>query len=444
MSDLGAYLEKFFDPAFIEAKFIELTAWANTHVFLLSTVIQLTVVAIAFLIAWVTAARFRGGLEKGWDAPWYDRFVRPVTQALAPLSLPVIWLALQWFSVFAAERGGWPNHLIEIVVSLLTAWVIIRLGTTLIRNAAWSRAIALAAWTIAALNITGLLEPTADILDSMAMNMGDFRISILGVLKAVIALAALLWLAGAASGLMERRLRAMPGVTPAAGVLFGKLIRVLLFTIAIVVGLNSVGIDLTAFAVFSGAIGLGIGFGLQKVFSNLISGVILIMDRSVKPGDVIAIGDTYGWINALSARYVSLITRDGTEHLIPNEEMISQRVENWSFSNRLVCLRIGFGISYRSDLRKSMELAIAAAGEPDRILEDPKPVCHLLGFGDSSVNLELRVWIRDPQNGLTNVKSQVLLGIWDRFQEHGIEFPFPQRDLHLKSAIPLKLETGAL
>ena len=436
-------MEKLFDPAFIEAKFAEITAWANTHVFLLSTVIQLTVVVIAFLIAWITAARFRGWLEKGWDAPWYDRFVRPVTQALAPLSLPVIWLALQWFSVFAAERAGWSNHLIEIVVSLLTAWVIIRLGTTLIRNAAWSRAIALAAWTIAALNITGLLEPTAEILDSMAMHMGDFRISILGVLKAVIALAALLWLAGATSGLMERRLRAMPGVTPAAGVLFGKLLRVLLFTIAIVVGLNSVGIDLTAFAVFSGAIGLGIGFGLQKVFSNLISGVILIMDRSVKPGDVIAIGDTYGWINALGARYVSLITRDGIEHLIPNEEMISQRVENWSFSNRLVRLRIGFGISYRSNIRKAMELATEAAGEPDRILEDPKPVCHLLGFGDSSVDLELRVWIRDPQNGLTNVKSKILLGIWDRFEEHGIEFPFPQRDLHLKSAIPLKLETAA-
>ena len=441
--DLGAYLEKFFDPAFIEAKLTEFTAWANTHVFLLSTVIQLTVVVIAFLIAWTTATRFRGWLEKGWDAPWYNRFVRPVTEALAPLSLPVLWLALQWFSVFAAERGGWPNHLIEIVVSLLTAWVIIRLGTTLIRNAAWSRAIALAAWTIAALNITGLLEPTADILDSMAMHMGDFRISILGVIKAVIALAALLWLAGATSGLMERRLRAMPGVTPAAGVLFGKLLRVLLFTIAIVVGLNSVGIDLTAFAVFSGAIGLGIGFGLQKVFSNLISGVILIMDRSVKPGDVIAIGDTYGWINALSARYVSLITRDGTEHLIPNEEMISQRVENWSFSNRLVRQRIGFGISYGTDIRKAMALAIEAAGEPDRILDDPKPVCHLLGFGDSSVNLELRVWIRDPQNGLTNVKSEVLLGVWDRFMENGIEFPFPQRDLHLKSAVPLKLETAA-
>jgi len=437
------YLEKFFDPAFIEAKFAEITAWANTHVFLLSTVTQLTVIVIAFLIAWITAAHFRGWLERGWDAPWYDRFVRPVTQALAPLSLPVIWLALQWFSVFAAERAGWPNHLIEIVVSLLTAWVIIRLGTTLIRNAAWSRAIALAAWTIAALNITGLLEPTADILDSMAMHMGDFRISILGVLKAVIALAALLWLAGVTSGLMERRLRGMPGVTPAAGVLFGKLLRVLLFTIAIVVGLNSVGIDLTAFAVFSGAIGLGIGFGLQKVFSNLISGVILIMDRSVKPGDVIAIGDTYGWINALSARYVSLITRDGTEHLIPNEEMISQRVENWSFSNRLVRQRIGFGVSYRTDIREAMELATQAAGEPERVLEDPRPVCHLLGFGDSSVNLELRVWIRDPQNGLTNVKSEVLLEVWHRFKEHGIEFPFPQHDLHLKSAVPLKLETGA-
>jgi len=434
-------LEQFLDPGFIEARIAEITAWVQSHILVLSAVIQFIVIATAFVIARIGEKRFSQLLEKGWEAPWYDRFVRPVTQVLAPLALPVIWLTLQWFSVVAAENAGWTNHLIRIVVSLLTAWIIIRLGSTLIRNAAWSRAIAVAAWTIAALNITGLLDPTAAVLDTMALNFGEVRISILGVFKAIIALSVLLWLAGYFSKLLERRLSAMPGVTPAAGVLFGKLFRVVLFTLAIVVAMDSVGIDLTAVAVFSGAIGLGIGFGLQKVFSNLISGVILLWDRSVKPGDVIAIGDTYGWINALSARYVSVITRDGTEHLIPNEELISQRVENWSFSNRLVRLRMPIGVSYDCDVNKAIEVSIEAASEIDRVLPEPVPACHLIDFGDNAVNLELRVWINDPRNGLTNVKSAILLGVWGKFKEHGIAFPYPQRDIHIKSVAPLTVKT---
>ncbi|NQU61078.1 MAG: mechanosensitive ion channel [Rhodospirillales bacterium] len=435
-------MEQFLDPAFIEARITEFTVWAQDHVFVLSAVIQFLVIATAFVIAWFTTKPFEQWMEKGWDAPWFEKFGKPVAEALVPLGLPFIWLTLQWFSVFAAERAGWSNHLIEIVVSLLTAWVIIRLASNLIRNAVWSRTIAIAAWTIAALNITNLLDPTAEILNIMALHFGEVRISVLDVIKAIIALAVLLWLAGAVSKLLESRLSAMPGVTPAAGVLFGKLFRFVLFTLAVVVGLNSVGIDLTAFAVFSGAIGLGIGFGLQKVFSNLISGVILLMDRSVKPGDVIAIGDTFGWINALSARYVSVITRDGIEHLIPNEELISQRVENWSYTHRLVRLRLPFGVSYASDVTRAIEVAVEAAGAVERVLSDPKPACHLVGFGDNAVNLELRVWIRDPQNGVTNVKSQILLEIWDRFRENSIEFPFPQRDLHIKSAVPFKMEAG--
>jgi len=169
---------------------------------------------------------------------------------------------------------------------------------------------------------------------------------------------------------------------------------------------------------------------------------ILLMDRSVKPGDVIAIGETYGWINALSARYVSVITRDGTEHLIPNEELISQRVENWSYSHRLVRQRLPIGVSYGTDVPKAIELAQEAAGEVERVLDDPAPVCHLLGFGDNGIDLELRVWIKDPQNGLTNVKGEILLGILERFGEQNIEFPFPQRDIHLKSTVPLKVETA--
>jgi small-conductance mechanosensitive channel len=428
------------DPAFIEAKLTQIIIWVQTNILVFSTVLQFAVVASAFAIAWVTASRFRTWLERDWTFPWYDQIFRVVARALAPLSLPVVWLALQWFSVFAAENAGWPHHLITIVVSLLTAWVIIRLGTVLIRSPQWSRAVAIATWTIAALSITGLLGLTMEVLDSMALHLGEVRISFLGVIKAAIALAVLLWLAGTVSGLIERRLSAMPGITPAAGVLFGKIFRILLVTIAVLVGLDSVGIDLTAFAVFSGAIGLGIGFGLQKVFSNLISGMILLMDRSVKPGDVIAVGNSFGWINALRARYVSVITRDGTEHLIPNEELISQRVENWSHTHELVRLRLPIGIAYGADVRKAMELTVAAGEGAERVLDSPTPVCRLMGFGDNSIDLELRVWIKDPQRGTANVTSDVLLRILDLFAENGIDFPFPQRDLHIKSAVPFRLE----
>ena len=433
-------MEKFMDPAFVEAKLIEIFSWVQANILVFSTLLQFVVVALAFVIAWTSASRFRAWLERDWKFPWYEQNFRIVARALAPLSLPVVWLVLQWFSVFAADNAGWPHHLIIIVVSLLTAWVIIRLGTVLIRSPQWSRAVAVAAWTIAALSITGLLDPTTSVLDSMALRLGEVRISILGVIKAAIALAALLWLAGAVSGLMERRLSAMPGISPAAGVLFGKVFRIFLVTIAILIALDSVGIDLTAFAVFSGAIGLGIGFGLQKVFSNLISGMILLMDRSVKPGDVIAVGNSFGWINSLRARYVSVITRDGTEHLIPNEELISQRVENWSHSHQLVRLRMPIGIDYGADVHKAMDLTIEAAMEVDRVLKDPAPVCRLMGFGDNAVDLELRVWIKDPQGGVANVTSSVLLRIWDLYAENGIDFPFPQRDLHIKSAIPIRLE----
>ena len=249
-----------------------------------------------------------------------------------------------------------------------------------------------------------------------------------------------MWIANALSRMVENRLGKISHLTPSQQVLFGKLTRVLFIAVAILVAINSVGIDLTALAVFSGAVGLGVGFGLQKVVSNLISGVILLMDRSVKPGDVIAINDTYGWINAIGARYVSVITRDGIEHLIPNEELISRPVENWSYSNRLVRQRLPIGVSYESDIKKAIALAEQAAGEFDRIKTSPEPKCLLKGFGESSVDLELRIWIEDAEKGLSNIKSEIYLRIWDLFHENDIEFPFPHRDIKIRGAVPVRIE----
>ncbi len=416
--------------------FADWMQWAEHNVFVLGSAVQAAVIVGAFLIAWLLAPICRKWLETPIDMPWFQRFGRPVVASLVPIAMPFLWLVLQWFSAVAAEYAKWPHHLIGIVVSLLTAWVVIRLASGVIRERHWSRAIAVAAWTLAALNIIGLLGPTIEVLDSMALQFGTFRISVLGMFKAVIAVGALLWLAGFASKLVERRITAMPGVSPAAGVLLGKLFKIAVYTLAVMLGLDAVGIDLTAFAVFSGAVGLGIGIGLQKVFSNLISGLILLMDRSVKPGDVIAVGETYGWINSLGARCVSVITRDGTEHLIPNEELISQRVENWSYTNNLVRLKMPIGIDYSCDVHKAIAVAVGAAKRVPRVLDSPPPVCQLRKFGDNSVDLELRVWVNDPQNGLGNVQSEVQLNVWDDFHANGIGFPFPQRDIHIRSLPP--------
>jgi len=436
-------VEKFLDLAYLRALLDGTIVWAQANVFVLSAATQAAIVLLAFCIAWFVAPKVRTFLATPWTHEWYLRFGKPVTTAMAPLALPVVWLALQWFTVGAAESAKWPHHLIKVVVSLLTAWVVIRMAATLVRNHTWSRTITIVAWTIAALNITGLLDPAMDGLDAMAVQAGNMRLSLLGLIKVVIALCVFLWAAGFASTLVEKRVSALPGVTPAAGVLLGKLFRIAAYAIAVIVGLETVGIDLTTFAVFSGAIGLGIGFGLQKVFSNLISGLILLMDRSVKPGDVIGIGDTFGWINSLGARYVSVITRDGTEHLIPNEELISQRVENWSHSNELVRLRLDIGVAYEADVRKAMDLAVEAAIGVERVLEDPAPVCRLMEFGGDSVNLQLRVWIKDPKRGVVNVTSDVLLGVWDLYKENDIDFPFAQRDLHIKSAVPLPVQIAS-
>lgn len=406
--------------------------WAEQELLTPVVGIQAGCIAAAFLIALVLAKPARRSYRKIFD--WLpDRWRDAVARQASELSLPILWLVMQLGILIFAEAMGWPDRLLNITVSLLTAWVVIRVASQLIRDATWGKLFALVAWTIAALNIVELLQPTMVLLDAAAVSLGDVRISAMTVIKGAITLILLLWVAAITSRLLEQRVQALPNLTPSVQVLIGKLIKILLVTVAVLAAVNAVGIDLTALAVFSGAVGVGLGFGLQKVVSNFVSGIILLLDRSVKPGDTIAVAGYYGRIDSLGARYASVITRDGIEHLIPNEEFITTRVENWSFSNELLRLKKTVGIHYKSDVRKAIELCLDAAANTDRILSDPKPVCLLRNFGDSSVDLEIRFWIRDPMNGRANVASELLLGVWDRFAENGIEIPYPQRDLHLRS-----------
>ena len=375
-----------------------------------------------------------------------SRFVPARLAQVAPtLVRPLLFLAGLWLAigviVEVAEPGS--GQVLRIVASLVTAWVMIRLGSSLIRNAALARTLALLAWTLAALNITNLLAPTIAVLDSLAFTLGDLRISVLTVVKGAATLALLLWGAAVLSRLLEGRINRVPELTPSVQVLIGKLVKIGLLAFAVVIALDSVGIDLTALAVFSGAIGLGIGFGLQKVVSNLISGVILLLDKSIKPGDVIELGDTFGWISSLAARYVSVVTRDGREFLIPNEDLITQQVVNWSYTDQLVRLEVKLGVSYRCDPHEVRRLAVTAAAKPDRVSKEPPPVCHLVGFGDSSLDFVLRFWILDPEKGVSNVRGLVLLEVWDAFKEAGIEIPYPHRHVILEPPAALQPAAAA-
>ncbi len=424
-------MEKLLDPHFVEMQLLALKDWVFTEILVFSSLGQLVVIAVAFLIARMAKPKIDEWITKlaTWKKAefWFFK----LTQSLAILSLPLVWIILQWFSSLVAGYAKWPHHLLTVTVSLLTAWIIIRLTSVLIRDKTWAKLIATAAWIIAALNILNLLDPTIAFLDSLSVNLGDLRLSALTVIKGMIALAALLWLAQFSSRLLERRISQLPNITPSVQVLFTKLFKIVVITIAIVAAMSSVGIDLTAFAVFSGAVGVGIGFGLQKIFSNLISGLLILADKSVKPGDVIEVAGTYGWINTLGGRYASVITRDGVEHLIPNEELISQRVSNWTYSDTQIRLKLPIGVAYETDLPKAIETCIDAAKKEERIIDSPEPACLVKGFGDSAVDLELRVWIDDPQNGISNIKSAVYLQVWQAFKDNGITIPFPQRDVHI-------------
>jgi small-conductance mechanosensitive channel len=238
-------------------------------------------------------------------------------------------------------------------------------------------------------------------------------------------------LAFSVSTLLEKRISTSERLTPSMRVLLSKSVTITLVIVAVLLTISSLGINLSAFAFIGGAVGLGISFGLQKVVSNLFSGLILFLDRSIKPGDVIAIDDTYGQIKSMGARYVSIVTRDRTEYLIPNEDLITRQVVNWSFSTTLLRLKIVIGVSYDSNVHQVMELMIAAAQKIDRVLTDPQPVYQLRNFGDNEIEMELRVWIRDPENGINNVRSELRVAIWDAFKANGIEIPFPQRVVHM-------------
>lgn len=321
---------------------------------------------------------------------------------------------------------------LRIFLELLTSWTLINFFTGMLQNHNWTRILSALIWTVVALHILGVLTPFLNILDSLAISIGNIRLSVLLLGKAALLCFFMLKTTTLIYTFTEKRIYALPELSPSVQVLLNKIIRISLFILASILTLSVLGIDLSAFAFIGGAIGVGLGFGLQKVVSNLVSGIILLLDRSIKPGDVIEIGSTYGQIKSLGARYVSVATRDNTEYLIPNEDLITNQVVNWSFSDAFIRLKIDFSVSYNSDVHQVIDLITTTALTIPRVLNSPKPSCYLKAFGDSSLDMELRVWICDPENGISNVKSAIRIAVWDIFKKHNIEIPYPHMDIFMR------------
>lgn len=387
---------------------------------------------------------FLAVLARGWAGPRLEAWLRgregwPKWRLrLGLLIKDRLWLiffvAFAWASVaIMAEATNFVSrrYILSLIASIATAWLLVGFAARLIRNIVLRRIVQWSLWIYVTLYYFGIAEAFAEVLDSAALEIGDFRLSMLGLLKAVVVTGILFVIARAIATGSASRIRSNDEMSPSMQVLAIKFLQVVLYGAAFFIGLNAVGFDLTGLAVLSGAIGVGLGFGLQKVVSNLVSGVIILLDKSIKPGDVISLGDTFGWIQTLGARYASVVTRDGKEYLIPNEDLITGQVVNWSHSNEFVRLDIFFGTAYDDDPHKVRAIAIEAALGVERVLKDRRPVCHIVGFGDSSVDYILRFWIMDPTGGLTNIRGNVYLALWDAFQEHGISIPFPQREVRM-------------
>jgi small-conductance mechanosensitive channel len=385
---------------------------------------------IAYVLRLVLGPRIRNWMasREGWPK-WRMRVLVVIHRRLQA----IFFVALIWIAVLILREVTWPSrsYLLSIIGSLALAWLTVVLATRLIKSHPLRRVVRYGAWIYVTLHIIGLTDEASRLLDSAALELGGFRISMLAILKALVIIGALVALARLVTTSTAQRIQKNEDISPSMRVLIVKVMQIAFYGIAFYIGVKAVGIDLTGLAVLSGAIGVGLGFGLQKVVSNLVSGVIILLDKSIKPGDVISLGETFGWINTLGARYASVVTRDGKEYLIPNEDLITNQVVNWSHSDDFVRLDIFFGTAYHDDPHEVRKMAITAAKSVDRVLSFRPPVCHIVGFGDSSVDYILRFWIRDPTGGLTNIRGNVYLALWDTFRENGVSIPFPQREVRM-------------
>jgi len=439
----GSVLDKVLLLDRLEAMWASALGWTQANLLTIDVAVQLGLLVAALVPAALFGPRLRTWVEARLGAFVSGGFAHRAVQALAILATPIaLYLTLTLIRL-GLGGAGYPTAWIAAAISLMNAWIVVRLVTLVIQSDFWSRVAFFVAWPIAALDAFGVLGPVVQQMHELALPLGKneagqaVSISLFDVVRTLFYFAILFWASTLLGRALESRIERIEELSPSLRALIVKIINVVLPVVALLIAFQIVGFNLATLAVFSGAVGLGIGLGLQRIVANFIAGFTLLADKSIKPRDVIEIDGKFGWVTSMQARYVALRTRDGMELLVPNERFMTEGVINWSRSDDVVRLHAPFGVSYRTrDLRQVQALAREAATAVERVVAQPAPVCNLVAYGESSVNFDLRFWIRDPANGIANVRSEVLMGLWERLHANGIEIPFPQRDLHVRSWPP--------
>ena len=412
----------------------------DTHAVAAAVVAGLIILA-AVAAGWAVGRFVGPQLADLWERKAGERAEGLVPRLCAMVRYALIWLVL----AVALRIEPWPplaSALLGLFAAAAAAMLVrnIARGLKLPRWVAWLLALFLFVAILA--DAVGGLKPIMDALDSVAFMIGSRRLSLLIAIQIAIALLALYVAVRFVNRLVGASIRRATGLDATQQLLAQKLAGIVIIAVAFFIAIDLAGIDLTALAVFSGALGLAVGFGLQKTFGNLIAGIILLMDRSIKPGDVIVVGDSFGTVGKIGVRAVSVVTRDGKEHLIPNEDLMTREVENWSYTNTNVRLHIPVGVAYDCDLPLAQKLMIQAASEAKRVLKVPTPTVWLRQFGENAVEHEILAWIPDPEAGVGSVQSEILNRLWQLFRENGIDIPFPQRDVRVKEWPPGSGDTG--
>jgi small-conductance mechanosensitive channel len=347
---------------------------------------------------------------------------------------------------------GMPATLLDIAMQLATALILVRLSIYLLRLAlgprswlrTWETRLTLLVWLAISFQLVGWFDAIQGTLDAINLLPGKGRFTLWALLKGLVIITVFVLLASVVARAAERRVMHVESIALSTRIGITKFTYFFLVGLGVLLGVNAAGVDLTALTVLTGAVGLGLGFGLQSIASNFVSGFVLLMDKSIKPGDVISFTgmpgtstESFGWVQALRGRYVVVRDRDGVETLVPNQQLINNPVINWSYSDRKVRLKLPVRVSYRDDPEQALAVLMRATEGNSRILRDPAPVSRLMQFSDHGMDLELRFWIADPEAGVNNVRSDVNRAIWRLFRDAGITIPVAQREVYLRHGDPL-------
>jgi small-conductance mechanosensitive channel len=408
------------------------------------TLLQLVAIAVAVMVAWWFGRQVRN-TERAKAAQVEVGIQARFTEALLIVSphLTALVLIAAFGGVLHALKA--PSHFVDLAITLAGLMLLIRLAVYMVRislgnrSKGWGNMVTLILWSVLALQVLGWFDPLVQALDSVGITAGKSKFTLWSVLKLLFTVGAFILVAVWMARWLERRLMAMHGLALSMRIGIAKFAQAGLITLSILLGLNAAGLDLTTLNVLTGAIGVGLGFGLQAIVANFVSGFVLLMDRSIKPGDVISFTGTtgtstegFGWVQELRGRYVVVRDRDGVETLVPNQHLIINPVINWSYTDPRVRLKLPVRVSYKDDPERALAVLLEAAAGHPRILGEPPPVSRMMGFNDYGFDLELRFWISDPQEGVNNVRSDVNRIIWRLFKENGITIPVAQRDVRVE------------